>query len=75
MDNESMGTPQSLENRLDDLDEITLDDYPWRIDLRAAVLIDPVIDPEEATENVRSYIEDQLSDLPSVVEAEVRRRD
>jgi len=59
---------------LEELDAITLDEYPYRVDLNVRILADPDNQPAEWGENVKMYIEDSLSHVPSVVEAEIFER-
>lgn len=64
----------SIDARLERLDELTLEEYPYRVDLQIGILTDPGNDPREWAENVQMYVEDQLSGLPCVVLADVTGR-
>jgi len=59
---------------LEELDAATLNEYPYRVDLDVRILADPDNQPEEWGENVKMHIEDSLSHVPSVVEAEIFER-
>lgn len=73
-DNRSMEN-ESLEERLAELDRISLPEYPYRIDLHVAILADPGCPPDEWADNIKMYVEDALSDVPCVVESSDTSRD
>jgi hypothetical protein len=71
-----MPTVKVSDADLEELDALSLHEYPYRVDVNVRILADPDpdIQPAEWGENVKTYIEDSLSDVPCVVEAEIFER-
>ena len=68
------GPDGNVTDRLEGLDDITLEEYPYRVDLHVGILADPEKTPEKWAEHVKMYVENELSSLPCAAEAGVSER-
>jgi len=71
---DKVGHSAGVTDRLEELADITLEEYPYRVDLYVGILADPENKPEEWGENVKMFVEDELSNFHCVVEVEVSER-
>jgi hypothetical protein len=60
--------------RIEELDDLTLEEYPHRVDLQVSILADPENHPEEYAELIRMHVKDALSEVPHAVDADVTDR-
>lgn len=60
--------------RIEELDDMTLTEYPYQVELRVSILANPDNDPEGWAENVEMVVKDALSSVPCTVDSAVLER-
>lgn len=60
-----------LTAELRERDSLSLTEYSHRLDIHIGILAAPAVTPERFASNIESYLDDQLSDLPHAIEAEI----
>lgn len=68
-------TTSELDDKVAELDEITLSDWEYRLNLNISILADPDTPPEQFAEDIEMYVKDMFSELPAVVESQISEYD
>lgn len=64
----------ALTAKLRERDSLSLTEYSHRLDIHIGLLAAPSVTPEQFANNIESYLDDQFSDLPHAIAAEITER-